>query len=106
MNKELIIWDIYEVRPSSTPVTWVSFRWRLRKFAVEKNINLLVENTEDIVWSTRFALISWESSEEIKSYIFKKYLGTQIELVMKDTPNPILSKLRTNIESRYELSSE
>lgn len=104
--RKLITWDIYEVTTTSTPITGVSFRGRFRKFAVENEINLLVENTEDIEYSTRFAISSRNSLVEIKNYILSKYSGTNIELVMKNTPNPILSKLRTNIESRYELSSE
>jgi len=48
MFKEIIKWDIYEIRTDSTPINKVMFRGRIRKFGLENKRNILAENTQDI----------------------------------------------------------
>lgn len=100
---EIIKWDIYEIRAGSVPITGVMFRGRIRKFFLEKNRNVLTENTQDIEGSVRFAIPAGEDSSEVKDYIDTISPGTVVELVKENIPNPVLSKLIVNIEDRYTL---
>ncbi len=100
---ELVNWDIYEIRTEKSPINGVMLRGRIRKFFLEKNRNVLAENTEDIEKSVRFALPSKEDASEIIEYLNKIIPDVSVELVKENTPNPILSKLRVNIEDRYTL---
>lgn len=101
--KELIKWDIYEIRTESTPINGVMLRGRIRKLCLESERNVLVENTEDIEGSVRFAVPSGEDPAEITSYLNNIIPDVTIEEVLKDTPNPVLSKLKVNQEDRYTL---
>ena len=101
--KELIKWDIYEISTQNTPINWVKIRWRIRKLAIENNQNILTENTQDIEWGVRFATISWEKIEFIIKYLQKIISDVKIELVLEKVINPVLSKLKVNIEERYKL---
>ena len=103
MPTELLKWDIYEIQTKETPITGVMFRGRIRKFCLEKNKNVLAENTQDIAKSVRFAILSGEDVSEIKDYIKTIIPDISIELVLENIPNPILSKLKVNIEDRYTL---
>lgn len=100
---DIIKWDIYEIIAKTTPITGVMFRGRIRKFCLEENRNVLVENTQDIEGSVRFAIPNGENPSNIAKYINKISPNATIELVKQDTPNPVLSKLKVNIEDRYTL---
>ncbi len=41
-------WDIYEITTENTPIHGVMFRGRIRKYAIENEIELLTENANDI----------------------------------------------------------
>lgn len=99
---ELILWDIYEIR-TETPVIGVMFRGRIRKFCLEKDRNILIENTQDINNLVRFAVPANEEVEEIVTYIRTISPDAVAEQVLKAVPNPVLSKLKVNIEGRYKL---
>ncbi len=103
MFKEIIKWDIYEVRSESAPMTGVMLRGRIRKFCLGDNRNVLVENTQDIEDSVRFAIPAGENSDDIGLYVSKILPDAKIELVREGVPNPVLSKLKVNIEDRYTL---
>ena len=103
MFKEIIKWDIYEIRTASTPINGVMLRGRIRKFCLQKNRNVLAENTEDIEKSVRFAIPTREDSLEIENFLKSFLPDVTIELVRKNVPNPVLSKLKVNIEDRYTL---
>ncbi len=103
MNKELIRWDIYEITTKETPINGVMLRGRLRKFYLEKGINLLTENTQDIEASVRFAVISGHDVSDINDYLISIIDDVTIKLVLESVPNPVLSKLKVNIEDRYTL---
>ena len=100
---KLIKWDIYEVTTGSSHITGVMYRGRIRKFCLKKNINVLTENTQDIEKSVRFAILAGENPMDIKKYINKISSDATVKLVMKNIPNPVLSKLKVNIENRYTL---
>ncbi len=103
MIEDLIIWDIYEIQAKETPINGIMLRGRIRKFYLEKNQNVLAENTQDIEASVRFAVQSGEDVSEIIDYLHRILPDATIELVLSDVVNPVLSKLKINIESRYTL---
>jgi hypothetical protein len=103
MYQELLKWDIYEIKTKSTPITGVMLRGRIRKFCLENKRNVLVENAQDIKESVRFAIPAGEDSAAIQKYINKILSDASINLVEEDVPNPVLSKLKVNIEDRYTL---
>jgi hypothetical protein len=103
MTMELIKWDIYEIQTKTTPITGVMLRGRIRKFCLENNRNVLAENTKDIENSVRFAIPSGEDCSAIKKYLNKIIPNVSVELVRENIPNPVLSKLKVNIEDRYTL---
>jgi len=100
---ELIKWDIYEIQTETTPITGVMLRGRIRKFCLENNRNVLAENTQDVEKAVRFAVPSGEDVSAIKNYINKIIPDVTVELVKKSILNPVLSKLKINIEDRYTL---
>lgn len=100
---EIIRWDIYEIQTEKTTITGVKLRGRIRKFCLENNRNVLVENTQDIQNAVRFAIPSKEDVSSIKEYIKKIILDSSIKLVRENIPNPVLSKLKINIEDRYNI---
>ena len=100
---ELIKWDIYEISTDKTPITWVKIRWRIRKIAILNNQNILTENTQNLENRVRFAIITWESPKIIIDFLEKIISDVKIELVLEKVINPVLSKLKVNIESRYEV---
>ncbi len=103
MFQELIHWDIYEIRTEKTPINGVMLRWRIRKFCLNEERNVLVENTEDMKWRVRFAIPTNESPEKIQEYLHSIVWDIDIELVLRWILNPVLSKLKVNEEDRYTL---
>lgn len=57
---KLLDWSVFEVT-SVNDLQGVMFRGRLRKFALEKGINLLTENDEKDNNCVRFAILISES---------------------------------------------
>lgn len=100
----LLLWEVYEVT-SENDLQGVMFRGRLRKFALDKEINLLVENDELNKNCVRYATLSQQNIDQavlinfIKEKIDKdaeiKYIGF--------FQNPVLSKLKVNEEKRYSI---
>jgi hypothetical protein len=103
MKKELIKWNIYEISTENTLINWVKLRWRIRKLAILNNQNVLTENIENLENWVRFAIISWEDSGFIIEYLKEIIPDVKIELVLENIINPVLSKLKVNIESRYDV---
>lgn len=98
-----LLWDIYEISSQNSPLRGVMLRGRIRKFGVEQGINLLVENTEDTPSGVRFGVLGDQDASAVKGYIKSIIDGARIASVAKQIPNPVLSKLKVNIESRYTL---
>ncbi len=59
--------------------------------------------TEDINNTVRFAVLTDEEADRIKTYLASILNDVQIESKLVDISNPVLSKLKVNIESRYTL---
>lgn len=99
---KLLDWSVFEVT-SVNDLQGVMFRGRLRKFALEKGINLITENDEKDNNCVRFAILISES-EHIRSiidFIKEKIDKVAIVQLVGDFQNPVLSKLKVNDQSRY-----
>ncbi len=79
-------------------------RGRLRRFANQQQINFLVENDEDgqIV---RFAMLTDSNASGMIEYIKTTVPGAEIEKVREKITNPVLSKLKVNLDDRYSVDS-
>lgn len=101
--KDLMEWDIYEVNSKQHALTGNRVRGRLRKFAVQHNINLLVENTQDGEPRIRFAVISETDITLIQDFLRRLFDDIQIEVVLRNVKNPVLSRIRVNMDNRYTI---
>jgi len=101
--EKLIKWNIYEIRTETTPINGVMLRGRIRKLCLNKERNVLVENTEDVNDCVRFAIPSGEDATEILEYLHSIIPDVTIDKVSDNIPNPVLSKLKVNLEDRYTL---
>jgi hypothetical protein len=106
MSVELLKWNIYEITTETTQLIGVSFRGRVRKFALLQSINLLIENTENKENCVRFAVLNVEDLKPINEYIKTIANDATINLVAKQVANPVLSKLTVNNEVKYRLDSD
>ena len=100
---KLLFWDVYEISTKSSPIHGVMLRGRIRKLGIEKKFNVLVENAEDSKNCVRFAVLEKTSIENISNYVLSILDDAFITQVVKSVSNPVLSKMKVNIESRYEL---
>lgn len=103
MNEKLLLWNVYEVTSEKSSLNGVMLRGRIRRLGIEKKFNVLVENTEDTKNSVRFAVINDQDKELVTSYLKEIIDDVKINIVLEKCPNPVLSKLKLNIESRYSL---
>jgi hypothetical protein len=93
---ELIKWDLYEISTTKSALTGVKLRGRIRKFGLEKNINILAENTQDVPGRVRIALIYGTDASAVKQFLKKIVPNSSLELKKAGLINPVL--LRTTRE--------
>jgi hypothetical protein len=103
MKQQLLLWDVYEISSDNSSLNGVMLRGRIRKLGVEKGFNVLAENTEDIANGVRFAVLNNQDKETVVEYLRKVIDDVKISTVLEKCSNPVLSKLKVNIESRYSL---
>ena len=103
MNKGLIKWNLYEISTSSSSIKGVMLRGRIRKFCLLNNKNIFVENASDDENKVRFAVIDNTDVSDINEKIKEMIPDAKIELIRKHICNPVLSKLKVNLEERYKL---
>jgi hypothetical protein len=96
-------WNIYEITTESTPIHGVMLRGRIRKFALENEIELLTENASDTENTVRFALHSEQEPNQVIDFIKTLITDSKVELVLENIKNPVLSKLKVNKEERYSI---
>lgn len=101
--KDILTWDIYEITTESSPIKSVMLRGRIRKFSLENNISLLTENASDADNTVRFAIIHKEDPTNIISFIKSLVDDSSVVLIKEALPNPVLSKMKVNIEDRYTI---
>jgi len=99
---KLIKWHIYEIT-SSESVNGVMLRGRIRKLGIEGGFNVLAENTEDIPNGLRFAVVEESDAQKVIDYLHEILSDVDIQHIMDDVENPILSKIKVNISERYKL---
>lgn len=100
---DLLKCNIYDIKATTSSLNGVMLRGRIRKLGIEKNFNVLAENTEDRENGVRFAVISDLDANTVKDYLSTIADDIVVELVESSVRNPVLSKMKVNIESRYEL---
>ena len=102
---ELLEWDIYEVTNQTQPLKKVRFRGRIRKFCLQNKINVLVENAVDEENSVRFAVLHQNhAAQQIREFIERIIPGCKINLIKEKLQNPVMSKMKINLEERYEIN--
>lgn len=102
MNK-LLQWDVYEISTKESTINGVMLRGRIRKFCLERGVNVLAENTSDVENGVRFALLSGEDPKEIITYVQSVIADASVQQVETALANPILSKRKCNTTERYTL---
>jgi hypothetical protein len=103
MTDQLLKWDVYEIISQKSSLNGVMLRGRIRKLGLKNNFNVLCENTQDIENGVRFAVLDDAAADAVNAYIKSIVPDAVINLVSKSVPNPVISKMQVNIESRYTL---
>ena len=98
---ELLYWDLYEIR-APISIQGIMLRGRLRKFANQKGENFLVENDEE-GGMVRFAVMAGADPAWMNEFVRSIVPKAKIERVCEAIPNPVLSKLKVNDDSRYRV---
>lgn len=101
--KNLLYWYIYEVKSQTSSLNGVMLRGRIRNLGIEKDFNVLAENTEDTENGVRFAVLDKDYAEIVSKYMQTLADDITVELIDENIPNPVLSKLKVNISERYTL---
>lgn len=65
--------------------------------------NLFAENASDKENSVRFALLVGEDSNLFRTFLEEKFPGVSVEILLSSVPNPVLSKIKVNDTTRYDL---
>jgi len=99
----ILHWDIYEIRCGREALHGVKLRGRIRKFAIENEITCLMENASDEENLVRFALLADSDPKQISDFVKNLLPEAQVKETRKNVPNPVLSKLKVNDPSRYEI---
>ncbi|MES2994942.1 MAG: hypothetical protein V4681_02850 [Patescibacteria group bacterium] len=99
----ILSWDIYEIKCDCAELNGVKLRGRIRKFALEQDITCLMENATDEQNVVRFALLADTEPEPISNFVKSLVPEANIHESLKAIPNPVLSKLKVNDPSRYEI---
>jgi len=104
MEKELLIWDIYETSLDEK-LHGIKFRGRIRKFGLVNGINVLAENAspKDVGNRVRFAVLNEKDAEKITWFCKSIFPNAEIKLILSKVKNPVLSRLIINKEERYEI---
>ncbi len=103
MVDQLLEWNIYEINSEQSPLNGVMLRGRIRKLGLKNNFNVIAENTEDSENGVRFAVLNDEAAGQVTDYIKSVVKDARVELVLESVTNPVISKLKVNVESRYTL---
>jgi hypothetical protein len=96
-------WDIYEITTNQTPIHGVMLRGKIRKYALLNNINLLTENASDKENVVRFAIESNSKPDDIILFLKSIVSDVEVNLIQVSLVNPVLSKMKVNIDDRYSV---
>ena len=100
---ELLKWHMYEVAADTSSLNGVMLRGMIRKFGIEHGLNVLVENAEDKENGVRYAVMNANDGDQIGEYIRSVVFDARVTPVGENIVNPVLSKLKVNLEDRYTI---
>lgn len=103
MEEKLLKWHIYEITTDGELVNGVKLRGRIRKFGITQGFNVLAENATDIENCVRVAMLDQQHADKVISFVRSLIPGAKIELISESVINPVLSKIKVNLEDRYEI---
>ena len=103
MKPGLLLWDVYEVTSKNSALHGVMLRGRIRKLGIDRNCNVLVDNAQDLDNTVRFCVLNDADKDIVFEYLKSIIDDVKIDKVLSRCPNPVLSKLKVNIESRYSM---
>lgn len=75
----------------------------MRKLALDQGVNLLAENASDKEDCVRFALLAGEDSVLFSTFLNEKFPGISVEIILSSVSNPVLSKIKVNDSTRYDV---
>ncbi len=96
-------WDVYEIVSDAHSLHGVKLRGRIRKHSLESNVMCFVENASDKENAVRFCSLTDSDPAQIINFIKKILPHATVIKVLTAVVNPVLSKLKVNDESRYEI---
>lgn len=96
-------WDLYEIGCECELLHGVKLRGRIRKFAIENNLTILTENASDKENTVRFAVPAGEDTSQVIQFVKGHIQNATVSPSLKNVQNPVLSKLKVNDTSRYEI---
>jgi hypothetical protein len=99
----ILSWDFYEIRSPKVVLHGIKLRGRIIKFTIENEITCLMENASDEENVVRFALLTEEDPKSVFEFIKLLVPEVIISESLKNVPNPVLSNLKVNDPSRYEI---
>lgn len=99
----MLRWNIYEISSQTHKLHGVKCRGRIRKFANQLQINLLTENASDTQNVVRFAVLIDQDPSQIIDFVRSIFDDVEVTLAETNILNPVLSKLKINIDNRYEI---
>ena len=99
----MLQWNIYEISSQTHKLHAVKCRGRIRKFANQSQINLLTENASDKENVVRFAVLVDQDPAKIIDFIRSLFDHVKVTVAETNISNPVLSKLKINIDNRYEI---
>lgn len=99
----ILSWDFYEIRSKGIALHGIKLRGRIRKFTIENDISCLMENASDEDNVVRFALIADSDPKAVSDFVKSLIPEAIITESLKNIPNPVLSKIKVNDPTRYEI---
>lgn len=106
VTDSILKWTVYEITTKATPIHGVMLRGRLRKLALQNNFNLLAENATDQDNCVRFAVSNEEDAVIVIDFLKSILEDVSVTKLDGTYQNPVLSKLKVNIEARYTLKDD
>ena len=99
----ILTWDLYEITCDCAELHGVKLRGRIRKFTIESQTTCLIENASDEQNVVRFALLTGADPSPVSEFVKALVPKAVVSEVLKDISNPVLSKLKVNDLSRYDI---
>ncbi len=99
----MITWDIYDITAGGASLHGVSLQGRLRKLALQIDMDLLVEHAFDLTNHVRFAVVAGTDVTPIEEYLNDTMPHLRVKRVARDVANPVLTKMHINNEDYYNL---